>query len=279
MMPSSILPLLASAGVVREWDLTGATVLWNAGVVMFFVLLNGFFVAAEFAIVKVRDSQLQEAVDEGSSNARFAQRLTKHLDCLPFGDAARHHPGEHRAGHGGGALHRPHAPTAALQDGHRQRAVGAWHRAGSGLRDHHLPPCRARRADSQVTGHPQGLQHHPVGEPAAASFLPRVQAGHLRAQRHRQLDFARGLPSRSRGRERARPLRGGTEAHRLRKPAFRGGDGDGEAHRAQCARSQRPLCARRDDAAQGRGLAGCGRHVGGQSQARARFQAHPLSAG
>ncbi len=80
MMLSSILPLLASAGVAREWDMTLGDTLWNAGIVMFFVVLNAFFVAAEFAIVKVRESQLQEAVDEGSTNARFAQRLTKHLD-------------------------------------------------------------------------------------------------------------------------------------------------------------------------------------------------------
>ncbi|MFZ4768491.1 MAG: CNNM domain-containing protein, partial [Roseimicrobium sp.] len=68
-------------GVAHEWDLTASQVFWQAAVVLFFVLLNGFFVAAEFALVKVRESQLQEAADDGDSNAKFAQGLTKHLDA------------------------------------------------------------------------------------------------------------------------------------------------------------------------------------------------------
>lgn len=47
---------------------------------MFFVLLNGFFVAAEFAIVKVRISQLELRIREGSTLARIAKHLVKHLD-------------------------------------------------------------------------------------------------------------------------------------------------------------------------------------------------------
>ena len=76
-------PLLASSAddLLREWNLTALDVLWQATVVMFFVLLNGFFVAAEFAIVKVRDSQLQEEIDEGNANAKFARHLTSHLDA------------------------------------------------------------------------------------------------------------------------------------------------------------------------------------------------------
>lgn len=75
------LAMAAAEGVAHEWDLSAAEVAWQAFVVMFFVILNGFFVAAEFAIVKVRESQLQEAANDGSSNARFAQGLTKHLDA------------------------------------------------------------------------------------------------------------------------------------------------------------------------------------------------------
>jgi CBS domain containing-hemolysin-like protein len=71
---------LASTALVREWEFTTADVLWRLGMVMFFVLLNGFFVAAEFAIVKVRESQLQEEAAAGNSRAVFAQSVTKHLD-------------------------------------------------------------------------------------------------------------------------------------------------------------------------------------------------------
>ncbi|WP_051946436.1 hemolysin family protein [Verrucomicrobium sp. BvORR106] len=75
--------VLASAAepVVREWHLSGGQVLWQISVIMFFVLLNGFFVAAEFAIVKVRDSQLQEEIDEGNRGAKFARSVTRHLDA------------------------------------------------------------------------------------------------------------------------------------------------------------------------------------------------------
>ncbi len=43
------------------------------------VLANGFFVAAEFAIVKVRDTQLRPLV-ERSARARLARHMTTHLD-------------------------------------------------------------------------------------------------------------------------------------------------------------------------------------------------------
>ena len=44
------------------------------------VFLNGFFVAAEFAIVKVRASQLEIKVQEGNRVARLAKHITAHLD-------------------------------------------------------------------------------------------------------------------------------------------------------------------------------------------------------
>ncbi|GAB4244644.1 MAG: hemolysin family protein [Thermoleophilia bacterium] len=52
------------------------------GVIAVFVLvlLNGFFVAAEFAIVKVRTTRIEELVDEGNRRARVAQHLTANLD-------------------------------------------------------------------------------------------------------------------------------------------------------------------------------------------------------
>jgi CBS domain containing-hemolysin-like protein len=44
------------------------------------VLLNGFFVAAEFAIVKVRATRIAQLVDEGNKRARVAQTVITHLD-------------------------------------------------------------------------------------------------------------------------------------------------------------------------------------------------------
>ena len=45
------------------------------------VLLNGFFVAAEFAMVKVRGSRIDSLVGEGRRNAKFAQGIMNNLDA------------------------------------------------------------------------------------------------------------------------------------------------------------------------------------------------------
>lgn len=47
---------------------------------LFLVILNGFFVAAEFSIVKVRYSQIQIKAAEGNSMAKQAEHIIKHLD-------------------------------------------------------------------------------------------------------------------------------------------------------------------------------------------------------
>src|SRR3954469_669268 len=45
------------------------------------ILINGFFVAAEFALVKVRSSQLDTKAQKGSSRARLAKTLLEKLDA------------------------------------------------------------------------------------------------------------------------------------------------------------------------------------------------------
>ncbi|MGI8929067.1 MAG: hemolysin family protein [Candidatus Limnocylindrales bacterium] len=44
-------------------------------VIAFLILLNGLFVAAEFALVTVRRSRIEQLIDEGNSGARRVQRL------------------------------------------------------------------------------------------------------------------------------------------------------------------------------------------------------------
>jgi CBS domain containing-hemolysin-like protein len=44
------------------------------------VFLNGFFVAAEFAIVKVRASQLEVKITQGNSIAKLSKHIVSHLD-------------------------------------------------------------------------------------------------------------------------------------------------------------------------------------------------------
>lgn len=60
-----------------EWG----AIAFNLFLVLFLVLLNGFFVAAEFALVKVRQSRLTQLVNEGNGKARHALKVTKKLDA------------------------------------------------------------------------------------------------------------------------------------------------------------------------------------------------------
>ncbi|SDI20728.1 hemolysin family protein [Paenibacillus naphthalenovorans] len=53
----------------------------NLLLVAFLVFLNGFFVAAEFALVKVRQSRLQQLESEGNSRAASALAVTRKLDA------------------------------------------------------------------------------------------------------------------------------------------------------------------------------------------------------
>src|SRR5215203_3011251 len=45
-----------------------------------FVIMNGFFVAAEFAIVKVRASKLELIASRGNKSATMAKHIVTHLD-------------------------------------------------------------------------------------------------------------------------------------------------------------------------------------------------------
>lgn len=63
-----------------DWSSSGV-ILWQLFVIGFLVFLNGFFVAAEFALVKVRGTQIEAAIDEGIKGAKFARHVTGHLDA------------------------------------------------------------------------------------------------------------------------------------------------------------------------------------------------------
>jgi CBS domain containing-hemolysin-like protein len=55
--------------------------LFDVFIVMFFVILNGFFVAAEFAIVKVRMTQIAPLAMKGDWRAKIARDIITHLDA------------------------------------------------------------------------------------------------------------------------------------------------------------------------------------------------------
>ena len=56
-------------------------IILNILIVMFLVFMNGFFVAAEFAIVKIRSSRLEVLIEEGDRRAKYAKILTDHIDA------------------------------------------------------------------------------------------------------------------------------------------------------------------------------------------------------
>ncbi len=53
---------------------------WYLLLALAFIVANGVFVAAEFAIIKVRPTQLAELAAAGSARARMARRILKKLD-------------------------------------------------------------------------------------------------------------------------------------------------------------------------------------------------------
>jgi CBS domain containing-hemolysin-like protein len=83
-MNSLFLPFLALApladAVAESWD-SPVIILGKLAVILGLVALNAFFVASEFAIVKVRNSQLDALEDEGNVKAVFAKHVRGHLDA------------------------------------------------------------------------------------------------------------------------------------------------------------------------------------------------------
>jgi CBS domain containing-hemolysin-like protein len=59
---------------------TSGSILFNLLVILLLVFLNGFFVASEFALVKVRTTQL-DALEEGDKKVVLARHLTSNLDA------------------------------------------------------------------------------------------------------------------------------------------------------------------------------------------------------
>ncbi|MCX6876353.1 MAG: hemolysin family protein [Verrucomicrobia bacterium] len=78
--------LLASSGKVYEWPTPGETVMYLSGIVLF-LILNALFVAAEFAFVKVRPSQMEAEGKDSSSGGRAARKIVE--DINPYLSAAQ----------------------------------------------------------------------------------------------------------------------------------------------------------------------------------------------
>jgi len=76
--PLSLAPIADT--IMRQWD-PPLILFSKVLVIAALVGLNGFFVACEFAIVKVRASQLDALAEEGNARALFARHVRSHIDA------------------------------------------------------------------------------------------------------------------------------------------------------------------------------------------------------
>jgi CBS domain containing-hemolysin-like protein len=79
MSPILVPPFLVAASVPGPE--VAVPPLWGLFFAIVLVALNGFFVAAEFALVKVRPTQLDPWVSEGLGRAKVARHMVRHLDA------------------------------------------------------------------------------------------------------------------------------------------------------------------------------------------------------
>jgi CBS domain containing-hemolysin-like protein len=66
--------------IALHWD-SPLVILGKLATIAALVALNGFFVACEFAIIKVRSSQLDALLDEGNMRAGLVKHVRAHLDA------------------------------------------------------------------------------------------------------------------------------------------------------------------------------------------------------
>jgi CBS domain containing-hemolysin-like protein len=71
---------VAASPEVEAHFASPSSIFFNVLVILTLVFLNGFFVASEFALVKVRSTQL-DALEEVDKKVALARRLTSHLDA------------------------------------------------------------------------------------------------------------------------------------------------------------------------------------------------------
>src|SRR5215510_5634672 len=78
--PSLFLLVPIADVVARQWEPL-FVVITKLATVVILVLLNGFFVVAEFALVKIRDSQIKTLADEGVRRAAFVKQIKENLNA------------------------------------------------------------------------------------------------------------------------------------------------------------------------------------------------------
>jgi CBS domain containing-hemolysin-like protein len=73
--------ILAQLALAAAPDPAAIKPIWGMLLGILLVALNGFFVAAEFALVKVRPTQIEPLVTEGNRRATVVRHMLRHLDA------------------------------------------------------------------------------------------------------------------------------------------------------------------------------------------------------
>ena len=212
--------------------------------VLVLVAANGFFVAAEFALVRAREGRMEAMRDEGSARRRARAASDRPHRRVPVGLPARHHDGLARHRLPGRARDREPARGAAR----RGRRATAWRwRSRSRSPTWSPPRCTSRSASrcrrSTRSSHAEGTALR-VARPLQL-FRRRLQPADLAAQRGLERDPAAGrrrpaggvrggqlvrgpqaADRAQRARRQARPGRGGHALGRLPPARAAGAPGD-----------------------------------------------------
>ena len=131
-------------------DYSLADIVWRLGGVLALVLANGFFVAAEFSIVTVRKTRIDQLIAEGHRGARAVRRAVTEPDSY----IAATQLGITMASLGLGWIGEPALasliePAFAFLPAHDRRGDGAQHRRRHRVRHRDGAAHRPRRAGAE----------------------------------------------------------------------------------------------------------------------------------
>ena len=141
-------------------ELSVTDVLWRLAAVLVLVFANGFFVAAEFAIVSVRKTRIDQLIAEGHRGARAVRRAVTDPDSY----IAATQLGITMASLGLGWIGEPALasmiePAFRFLPAARRRDHRAQHRRGDCVRDRDGAAHRVRRTGSQDDRARTGRSH------------------------------------------------------------------------------------------------------------------------
>ena len=207
------------------------------------VLANAFFVASEFAFVKIRPTRLQQLAREGRVRARAAARDHAAASGVPVGQPARDHAGVADARLAGGAGVRAVDPAPARAASASARAT--VHTLAAAISLTSSPSCtRCSASWRPRRSHPAHRIDRDVGGGAVPRLLPGIVPGHLDAQGGGRAGAADPAPAARVGGGDAALARRAAPGH----PARAAGSGRAAPHRPG-VRLHPPRRAPRDDVA------------------------------